>query len=364
MSWFPQKRESTWLQRACEAVLSAGPIPRHVAIIMDGNRRFAVKNSLAKSEGHVKGFDKLAETLEWCLDLGITEVTVYAFSIENFKRSPDEVNCLMELSRQKFARLLQEKDLIHQHGVCVRILGDISRLPSDLQELLAEAVSISANNKRAILNVCFAYTARDDMCMAMRDVADGVKKGLIKKSDISEYLFEKCLYTSHCRDVDLLIRTSGEIRLSDFLMWESSFSCLAFVKVLWPDFSIWHLYAAILHYQRNHGKIQIARQNNAIERQRLQRESDLKCVMEEEEEDKSGVNTKDNPAGSSGKDSPSGVAEQKNVQSRVQHYKEVREKRVEEFLRTVHSKRKQFWTSLALSPSDVTLKPSQSVSVC
>ena len=283
MSWFPQKRQKTWVQQACEAVLSAGPIPKHIAFIMDGNRRYAVKNSMAKTEGHVKGFDKLAETLEWCLDLGITEVTVYAFSIENFKRSPDEVNCLLELSRQKFARLLKEKDLINKHGVCVRILGDVSRLPDDLQSLLAEAVSISANNKRAILNVCFSYTARDDMCMAMRELASGVKEGHIKKSDISEDLFEKCLYTSHCREVDLLIRTSGEIRLSDFLMWESAFSCLAFVKVLWPDFSIWHLYSSILHYQRNYRRIQIARENNVIERKRIMRESDLNCVREVQE---------------------------------------------------------------------------------
>ncbi|KAH9504932.1 hypothetical protein Btru_061091 [Bulinus truncatus] len=224
---------------------------------MDGNRRFAVKKSIAKCEGHLKGFDKLAETLEWCLDLGITEVTVYAFSIENFKRSADEVTYLMELSRQKFAKLLQERDLINKHGVCVRIIGDVSLLPRDLQELLAEAVSISSQNKRAILNVCFAYTARDDMCMAIREAAAAVKDGFIKKSDISEELLEKCLYTCHSSPVDLLIRTSGELRLSDFLLWESSFSCLAFVKVLWPEFSVWHMYAAILHYQRNYNKIQL-----------------------------------------------------------------------------------------------------------
>ncbi|XP_046581361.1 dehydrodolichyl diphosphate synthase complex subunit Dhdds-like [Haliotis rubra] len=100
MSWFPERRNRSWLQRVCASVLKAGPVPKHIGIIMDGNRRFAVKNSMEKAEGHLKGFDKLAETLDWCLDLGICEVTVYAFSIENFKRSKEEVDCLMELARK------------------------------------------------------------------------------------------------------------------------------------------------------------------------------------------------------------------------------------------------------------------------
>jgi len=353
MSWFPEKRSKTWLQRACEAVLCAGPVPKHIAFIMDGNRRFAARNSLAKSEGHVKGFDKLAETLEWCLDLGITEVTVYAFSIENFKRSPDEVNGLLELSRQKFARLLKEKDLINKHGVCVRILGDVSRLPPDLQSLLAEAVAVSANNTRAILNVCFAYTARDDMCTAMRELASGVKDGHIRQSDISEDVFEKCLYTSHCREVDLLIRTSGEVRLSDFLMWESAFSCLAFMKVLWPDFSVWHLYAGILHYQRNHSKIQIARQNNTIERQRLVNESDLQCVRSEGR-----LGSEEVTVGSrSPQKSPH------SLQSRVQQYREQREKRVHTFLSHMNGMRSKQWADLVPSRPDLGAKIDYSVPV-
>lgn len=338
MTWFPQRRQPTWLQRVCESVLKSGPIPQHVAIIMDGNRRFAVKNSMEKFEGHVKGFDKLAETLEWCLDLGITEVTVYAFSIENFKRSPDEVNELMELSRQKFAKLLEERNLIQEHEVCVRIIGDISLLPRDLQELLAEAVSISANNERAVLNVCFAYTARDDMCNAMRELSEGVKEGLIQQSDISENLLEKCLYTSHSRSVDLLIRTSGEVRLSDFLLWESAYSCLAFVKVLWPEFSIWHLYAAILHYQRNYSKIEIARQNLRIERERLQRESDYQCMLKEE--------TKVCSKAEILPPSNSTLIENKNAQVLVQQYGDARKKREDAFLAYVYNKRAKFIKSL------------------
>uniref|UniRef100_A0A0B6ZU02 Alkyl transferase n=2 Tax=Arion vulgaris TaxID=1028688 RepID=A0A0B6ZU02_9EUPU len=356
---FHQKRQKTWMHRICEAVLLAGPVPRHVAIIMDGNRRFAAKNSIEKSEGHVKGFDKLAETLEWCLDMGISEVTVYAFSIENFKRSADEVGCLLELSRQKFAKLLQEKDLIQQHEVCVRIIGDISLLPRDLQELLAEAVSLSVNNKKTILNVCFAYTARDDMCMAMRELAAGVKQGCIKQSDISESLFEKCLYTSHCRNVDLLIRTSGEVRLSDFLLWESSFSCLAFVKVLWPEFSIWHLYAAILHYQRNCNKIQIARQSHLIERERLQRESDFCSVMEESSKQMSPT---DGDASGCLHSISTNIPAQQNIQARVQQYAVEREKRIEAFLSGVYSRREDYIKSLLPSHPVMIPKPAMLLS--
>ncbi|KAK3096619.1 hypothetical protein FSP39_001745, partial [Pinctada imbricata] len=279
MSWFHEREPKPWIHQFCTRVLKAGPLPHHVAIIMDGNRRFAVKNSMDRAEGHLKGFDKLAETLEWCLDLGISEVTVYAFSIENFKRSKEEVDCLMELARQKFARLMQEKELIQKYEVCVRVLGNLQLLPLDIQEIIADCVNFSKNNTRATLNVCFAYTSRDEICSAMRDIAEGVSQGHLKESDVSEDLIEQCLYTSRSAHPDLLIRTSGEVRLSDFLLWQSSYSCLAFVKVLWPEFSVWHLYAAVLQYQRNHTAIQNAKDKHKADKERLQRESDHKCVM-------------------------------------------------------------------------------------
>lgn len=331
MSWFPERRQRTWLHQICEGILKTGPIPKHVAFIMDGNRRFAKKQSLESCEGHMKGFDKLAETLEWCLDLGICEVTVYAFSIENFKRSKEEVDYLMELARQKFARLMQEKDMIQKHGVCVRVIGNISLLPLDVQQHIAEVVNFSKNNDRAILNVCFAYTAQDDISNAMKELALGVKAGEIRESDISESLLEGCLYTSHCRPVDLLIRTSGEVRLSDFLLWESTYSCLAFVKVLWPEFSIWHLYGTILHYQRNHAQIQIARQSRDIEREHSLRDSDHKQVLEElassEPDDKT-------------------PADGKTLQDHVQTYARNRQQRTQQFLHNLYTKRSEFLQKL------------------
>ncbi|XP_076445418.1 dehydrodolichyl diphosphate synthase complex subunit DHDDS-like [Babylonia areolata] len=327
MSWFPERQQRTWLQQICEGILKTGPLPKHVAFIMDGNRRFAKKQSMESCQGHLKGFDKLAETLDWCLDLGVCEVTVYAFSIENFKRPKEEVDYLMELARQKFARLMQEKDLIQKHGVCIRVIGNIGLLPADVQQHIAEAVNFSKHNDRAILNVCFAYTAQDDICNAMKELAQGVRAGDILESDISESLLENCLYTAQSRPVDLLIRTSGEVRLSDFLLWESTYSCLAFVKVLWPEFSIWHLYGTILHYQRNHSQIQIARQSRDIEREHQQRDSDHRQVTRE----LASAAPEENASGDS-----------LSLHGRVQIYAESRRQRTEHFLHNLYARRNEF----------------------
>ncbi|KAH9636704.1 hypothetical protein HF086_003252 [Spodoptera exigua] len=180
----------------CIKVVKTGRIPKHVAFIMDGNRRYAKKNSVDNCAGHYKGFDKLSETLKWCLDLGIPEVTVYAFSIENFKRSKEEVDGLMDLARDKFQRLLDEMD-------------EISRAASH--------------------------------------IVDGVKNNDLSPQDIDDELVSRTL---ELREAELLVRTSGEVRLSDFMLWQVSDTVLYFTEVLWPEFSIWNLLAAIIHFQR------------------------------------------------------------------------------------------------------------------
>uniref|UniRef100_T1J4M9 ditrans,polycis-polyprenyl diphosphate synthase [(2E,6E)-farnesyldiphosphate specific] n=1 Tax=Strigamia maritima TaxID=126957 RepID=T1J4M9_STRMM len=249
MSWFRTEKRS-WLEWFCINVLKAGEIPSHVALIMDGNRRFANKKKLNKIEGHLHGFEKLAETLNWCRDFGIKELTVYAFSIENFKRPKDEVDAIMDLAREKFRYLLEEKDKIMSYNVCIRCLGNTNLLPRDVQELISQIVEISKSNTKYVLNVCFAYTAREEITSAIRELAIGVEKGLIKSSDVTETLLEKCLYTNKSNPPNLVIRTSGEVRLSDFLLWQSSYSVLIFVKVLWPEFTFWHLAFAIFYFQR------------------------------------------------------------------------------------------------------------------
>ncbi|KFM69409.1 Dehydrodolichyl diphosphate synthase, partial [Stegodyphus mimosarum] len=251
MSWIRESKRS-WLEKFCINVLKTGPIPRHVAFIMDGNRRYATKNGMEKLKGHALGFQKLSETLEWCLDLGITEVTIYTFSIENFKRPKEEVNCLMNLARDKFRELLQEKDKLDKYGVCIRIFGDITLLPVDLQMLVAEAVLYTYNNTETYLNVCLAYTSREEITSAAKEIATEVAKGNLLEGDINENILNHSLYSSKSTNPDIVIRTSGEVRLSDFLLWQSSYSVLSFYKVLWPEFRIWHLFLAVLYYQHNY----------------------------------------------------------------------------------------------------------------
>lgn len=274
--------QKSYFRNFCRDVLKTGPIPRHVAIIMDGNRRFARKMHLSKvAEGHAIGFEKLAESLEWCYDVGIREVTVYAFSIENFKRSKEEVDGLMELAKQKFTELLEERELIQKHEVCVRILGDLELLPRDVQEIVAKTMNMSRNNRRAVLNVCFAYTSRCEMAHGVKQLAWGVEEGLIKPTDITESLLEQCFYTNKSSDPDLLIRTSGEVRLSDFLLWQSSFSCISFLKTLWPEFSVWDLYFAILTYQRNYSELEVLKRAHQEKLWKQQQHMDVKCAVEQ-----------------------------------------------------------------------------------
>lgn len=249
--------EPTWIQKVCARVVQRGPIPRHVAFIMDGNRRYAVKKQVMKLEGHSKGFDKLAETLKWCQDLGVKEVSVYAFSAENFKRSKEEVDGLMELARRKFQRIMEEKDKLQAHGVRINVVGEMNLLASDIQEMAAKIENITRSNNKCRFNICLAYTSRLEISTAMKKMAFGVEQGYILPEDITDDLITKTLEVS---PVDLLIRTSGEVRLSDFLLWQSSFSYLSFLKPLWPEFSIWDFYGAILQYQRAHAKIEEEKQ--------------------------------------------------------------------------------------------------------
>ncbi|XP_010378714.1 dehydrodolichyl diphosphate synthase complex subunit DHDDS isoform X4 [Rhinopithecus roxellana] len=246
MSWIKEGELSLW-ERFCANIIKAGPMPKHIAFIMDGNRRYAKKCQVERQEGHSQGFNKLAETLRWCLNLGILEVTVYAFSIENFKRSKSEVDGLMDLARQKFSRLMEEQEKLQKHGVCIRVLGDLHLLPLDLQELIAQAVQATKNYN----------------------------------NDVSESLLDKCLYTNRSPHPDILIRTSGEVRLSDFLLWQTSHSCLVFQPVLWPEYTFWNLFEAILQFQMNHSVLQKARDMYAEERKRQQLERDQATVTEQ-----------------------------------------------------------------------------------
>jgi len=249
--WVREQCSYSWLQRLAMSVLGVGQVPRHIAFIMDGNRRFARVRGEETIEGHKGGFHKLAEALQWCRELGVKEVTVYAFSIENFRRSEEEVNALLQLAKEKFEALVKEADQLAKHGVRVRVLGNTSLLPADVLAATTRAEEVTRNNSECTLNVALAYTSREEMTRATRKLAEAAKSGHLKESEVTVEKLEANLYTAPSPPVDLMIRTSGEKRLSDFLLWQADNAVIHFTSVLWPEFSLWHLLAAIFYYQRH-----------------------------------------------------------------------------------------------------------------
>eukprot|EP00842_Homolaphlyctis_polyrhiza_P002788 jgi/Hompol1/350/HPOL_002475-RA len=231
------------------AILRLGPIPRHVAFVMDGNRRFARRRSLSTGDGHKLGSKQLLETLDWCLKLGISVVTVYAFSIENFKRPKEEVDLLMKLAEENF------RDFVDR-----RILGRKELLPPSVRQAACRSMVQTRQNKNAVLNICCPYTSQDEMMVAVKDVICGVREGWIRDSDISVDLVERCLLTEESPPVDILVRTSGEARLSDFLLWQVARDCsVCFLDKFWPEFSFWDMLPILLRYQAGFARQQISR---------------------------------------------------------------------------------------------------------
>ena len=239
-------------ERWLEAQVAGGPMPEHIGVILDGNRRWARMHGLKPWLGHRAGAKKVEELLKWCLKLGIKSITLYSFSTENFNRSPEEVEALMKLFEEKL-RELMESDLVHKHKVRVKVIGRLELLPGHLRELVREVEEATKDYDEHFLNVAIAYGGRAEIVDAVRKIAEDVKAGLLDPSDIDEELFERYLYTSHLpeevRDPDLIIRTSGEERLSGFLLWQSAYSELCFIDVFWPEFRRIDLLRAIRTYQ-------------------------------------------------------------------------------------------------------------------
>ncbi|EGF81244.1 hypothetical protein BATDEDRAFT_10818 [Batrachochytrium dendrobatidis JAM81] len=251
---------SNTFQKITLSILVLGPVPKHVAFVMDGNRRFAKRLHLQPSEGHQLGFKKLEETLDWCMKLGIKVVTVYAFSIENFKRPKEEVDVLMELAERKFGEFVTKSDLVQKHGISIRVIGDTKLLREPVYKAACKVTSETCNNTGAILNICCPYTSQNEILVAMQEVVQGVQSGKVLESDVCEKMIEQCLYTEECPPLDVLVRTSGEARLSDFMLWQAGRDCLLhFPKKLWPEFSFWDMLPILLHYQANYAKIKVSR---------------------------------------------------------------------------------------------------------
>jgi tritrans,polycis-undecaprenyl-diphosphate synthase [geranylgeranyl-diphosphate specific] len=223
----------------------------HIAIILDGNRRWASENDLNPWLGHEKGAETVEQLLNWCDKLSVKFVTLYTFSTENFRRSPQEVEEIMRIAGEKFRKLLTD-ERIHRNKVHVKVIGRVNLLPESLQKLIAEVEETTANYDNQFLNFAFAYGGRAEIVDATKTIAEKVKNGELSLDDVDESTFEQYLYTSHMpkQDPDLIIRTSGEERLSGFLLWQSAYSELCFLDAYWPDFRFIDLLRAIRTFQK------------------------------------------------------------------------------------------------------------------
>lgn len=208
-------------------------LPKHIAIIMDGNGRWAKKRGLTRSFGHRKGLEALRTTVENSAELGIQYLTVFGFSTENWKRSSDEIAELMGLLR---FYLKNELQALHSKGAKLRVIGDRDRLADDIIKLIENAEQVTASNERINVTIALSYGARSEIVAASQKLARKVALGELKPEDINEELFDSCLMTSELPPLDLLIRTSGELRISNFLLWQAAYSEMVFTDTLWPDF--------------------------------------------------------------------------------------------------------------------------------
>ena len=220
-------------------------LPRHVAIIMDGNGRWAKKHKLNVAMGHRQGVETLREVIRHTDDLGIEALTIYAFSTENWNRSKEEVGALMQLILDFFK---SEIDELMEKNVRILILGEKDVFPEKQREVLIEAENRSTANTGLTLNICLNYGGRAELTRAAKSIAQDVKAGVLSLDDVDEQLISKRLYTANQPDVDLMIRTSGEMRLSNFLLWQCAYAEFLFPKVLWPDFSVQDYDEALLAY--------------------------------------------------------------------------------------------------------------------
>ena len=223
-----------------------GNIPRHVAIIMDGNGRWATKRGLPRSAGHRAGMEALRDLITASSELGIEALTLYAFSTENWKRPRDEVGTLFSLVVEYFNREISE---LHEKGVRIRVLGDMSRVPQKARAALMRAEDMTHDNSGLKLNLAINYGARAELVRAAKALAEDVSNGGMAPDAIDEAAVSSRLYTSGQPDVDLLIRTGGEMRLSNFLLYQSAYAELLFTDTLFPDFDKAHYLDAIREFQ-------------------------------------------------------------------------------------------------------------------
>ncbi|XP_058077676.1 dehydrodolichyl diphosphate synthase CPT3-like isoform X1 [Magnolia sinica] len=253
-------------------VLAFGSIPEHIAFIMDGNRRFSRSRNLNGGVSHRVGFLALVSILQHCYELGVKYVTVYAFSIDNFNRSADEVESIMDLMQEKIEKLLKEESIVNKYGIKINFFGNLNLLNEPVRRAAERAMVVTAGNTRAVLSICVAYTCTDEIVHAVQeschkkwarfqeekpngldnddDMIECFGKNGLEESEITVVDLERNMYTAECPDPDILVRTSGETRLSNFLLWQTTCCQLLSPSALWPEISLRHLVWMILEYQR------------------------------------------------------------------------------------------------------------------
>jgi len=238
-------------EKYLEGEIKKGRAPNHVAIILDGNRRWAKRNLYLSKVGHYNGADRVEELIDWCNKLGIKIITLYALSTENLERNDEELEYLFDLIEQRLKKLLVDPKL-HEFRMNVKAIGKLELLPERINGILKKLEEVTRNYDNIYLNIAIAYGGKTELLDAVRKVADMVKDGKLDVKDIGKDIIESCLYTSHLPqpEPDMILRTSGEQRLSGFLIWQSAYSELVFMDVFWPEFRKIDLMRAIRTYQR------------------------------------------------------------------------------------------------------------------
>ena len=230
-------------------------LPKHVAIIMDGNGRWAKSQNKERTFGHKNAIKAVREAISACNEVGIPYLTLYTFSTENWNRPTEEVDTLMNLLS---STLLQEAEEIFSKGIRIRAIGDLEALPEHVRNQLYNIMELTKNNTKGNLTLALSYGSQKEILNAVKELCKKVKNGDINENDIDEHLFQQHLYTKEIPPVDLLIRTSGEVRVSNFLLWQIAYAEMQFIDVLWPDFTKETFFQCILDYQtkeRRFGKI-------------------------------------------------------------------------------------------------------------
>ncbi|MFV9552298.1 isoprenyl transferase [Algibacter sp. PT7-4] len=222
-------------------------LPKHIAIIMDGNGRWAKQQGMLRAFGHENGTKSVRESVETCAELGIKNLTLYAFSTENWNRPKLEVQTLMKLL---VSSLKKEIKTLQDNNIKLSAIGTLNTLPKKVHNELFQVIESTKNNTRMTLTLALSYGSREEIINTVKEISIKVKNNIISPENIDESIINEHLYTQNLPDVDLLIRTSGEQRISNFLLWQIAYAELYFTSVLWPDFTKQHLYEAIIEYQK------------------------------------------------------------------------------------------------------------------